>query len=102
MGEHDGECEKKSVPCLNTQCRMPIERGQTEEHIQTVCEFTIVPCKYNSIGCKVQRRRMWMKQHKEGDYRAHFHTSLQMISKLDRIFAISLEKSEQLKALSPG
>ena len=96
VGEHDEECERKSIPCLNTQCRMPIECGQMEEHIQTVCEFTVVPCKYNSIGCKLRRRRMWMKQHEKGGDKAHFRTSLKMISKLNRKFALSLKKTHKL------
>ena len=92
VGEHDGECERKLVSCPNTECGLTMERGEMKEHIQTLCKFTEVPCKYHSIGCKVQKRRMWMNQHEEEDDKAHLHMSLEMIAKLDSKLTLSLEK----------
>ena len=96
VGEHDGECDKKMVPCPNTECGTTKERGQMEEHIQTVCKYTEMPCKYHSIGCKVRMRRMWIKKDERWDDRAHLQTSLQMISKLNRKLAYYLNKTEKL------
>ena len=96
MGEHDGECEKKLIPCTNTECGLTMERGEMKEHIQTVCEFTEVNCIYNSIGCTVRTRRMSMRKHEKKADKAHLHISLEMISKLDTKLALSLEKITKL------
>ena len=63
LGEHDQICKKKLVSCINTECGLTMERSEMKKHIQTVCKFTVVPCKYNSIGCNVRMRRRPMKQH---------------------------------------
>ena len=97
VGEHDGECEKKLIPCTN-KCGLTMERGDMKKHIQTVCTFTEVPCKYHGIGCKVRKMRMWMDQHEEDD-KAHLHMSLEMISKLDSKLTLSLEKIAKLDSI---
>ena len=95
VGEHDGECEKKMVACSN-KCGLTMERGEMKEHIQTVCKLTVVPCKYNSIGCNVRMRREPMKQHEIKDDKYHLHMSLEKIANLDNKLARSLEKVEKL------
>ena len=83
VGEHDGECEKKLVSCPNTECGLTMDRGEMKKHIQNVCKFTEVPCKYKSIGCKVRKRRMYINKHEEEDDKAHLHMSLEKIAQLD-------------------
>ena len=92
VGEHDGECEKKLVPCPNGECDLTMERGEMKEHIETVSKFTEVACRYHSIGCNVRWRRMWMNQHEEEDDKVHLHLSIEMILKQDSKLALSLEK----------
>ena len=91
VGEHNKKCEKKLVSCPN-KCAMTMKRGEMKKHIQTVCMFTVVPCKYHNIGCKVQEMRMWMNQHEKGEDKGHLHMSLEMIAKLDGKLALSMEK----------
>ena len=78
---HDEVCEKKLVSC--SQCALSMERGEVKKHIQTVCMFTKVHCKYHGIGCKARKRRMSISQHEEEDDKAHLHMSLEKIVKLD-------------------
>ena len=87
VGEHDGECEKKLIPCPNTECALTMERGEMKEHIETVCKFTEVTCKYQGIGCKVRKVRMWMNKHEKEDDKAHLHMSLEKTVKLDSLLS---------------
>ena len=54
------------------------------EHISTICEFTEVPCYYNSIGCDIKKKgRRSMNQHEKEDYKFHLHMSMEKIENLD-------------------
>ena len=83
VGEHDGECDKKLVPCTNTECGLTMERDKITKHIQTVCKFAVVPCKYHGIGCRVRKVRMSINQPEEEDDKTHLHMSLEKITNLD-------------------
>ena len=96
VGEHDGECEKKLISCPNTECGLTMERGEIKEHIESVCKFTEVPCKYHRFGCNIQKRRISMNQHEEEDDKAHLRMSLEMISKLDSTLTLQMEKTVKL------
>ena len=51
--EHDLVCERVIVSCPNTGCGLTLERSEMKEHIQTVCDFNELPCKYRNIGCNI-------------------------------------------------
>ena len=55
VGEHDGECEKRLIPCPNPLCALTMERGEMKEHIQTTCKSSVVPCKYQALGARSKR-----------------------------------------------
>ena len=60
--EHDQLCLKKPIPCPNTECRMSVERGRVEEHVESECVHTIVACQYSNIGCTKKEKRKDMKK----------------------------------------
>ena len=79
---HDRVCEKKKIPCTNTECTKTIERGKMKRHLD-VCDYTIIPCKYKNIGCDVKLTRKVMPAHEEDD-KIHFHQALGTVVKLQK------------------
>lgn len=80
--DHDKVCTKKMVKCPNSRCSSSMERDKMEEHIQTVCGYTEVACKYEHLGCSVKKTRKDLKQHEEGD-KTHFHLALEKAELLE-------------------
>ena len=77
---HDNVCEKKKIPCTNTECTETIERGKMKCHLDD-CDYTIIPCKYKNIGCDVKLKRKDMPAHEEDD-KVHLHQVLGTVVKL--------------------
>ena len=48
---HDNECEKKVLPCPNTECTVMMERAEIKQHLNE-CEHTVILCKYKNLGCE--------------------------------------------------
>ena len=71
---HDNVCEKKNIPCTNSECTETIERGKMKRHLDD-CDYTIIPCKYKNIGCDVKLKRKDMPAHEEDD-KVHLHQAL--------------------------
>ena len=88
--EHDKVCMKKKVACA--QCSLTVERGKIQEHRKVSCQCTVVPCKYNSIGCSVRLMRKDMQRHEVGDDISHLHVALEKLSLL----------TDQVVTLQPG
>ena len=63
---HDNVCEKKKIPCTNTECTETIKRGKMKHHLDN-CDYTIISCKYKKIGCDVKLKRKDMPAHEEDD-----------------------------------
>ena len=76
--EHDKVCDKKIVPCPNKEsgCLLSMERGESEQHVRSVCDYTEVACAYESLGCGVRMPRKVIKNHQENDDKVHLHLSL--------------------------
>ena len=77
---HDSICEKKKLPCTNTECTESIERGKMKCHLDD-CDYTIIPCKYKNIRCDVELKRKEMITHEEDD-KVHLHLALATVVKL--------------------
>ena len=77
---HDGVCEKKKIPCTNTECTKNIERGKMKRHLDD-CDYTIIPCKYKYIGCDMELKRKDMPAHEEDD-KVHLHLALGNVVRL--------------------
>ncbi len=75
---HDEQCEKKVVDCSNKLCDMRMERGLIKEHVRKSCDFTVVYCKYASIGCEEKKLRKEIKMHEDDD-KFHFKIALNHI-----------------------
>ena len=78
---HDYTCGKKIISC--PKCAAKMERAKWNNHIKDECEFTVIPCKYESIGCLEIFERKYMKAHEEDDS-FHLHKALDAVVKLQR------------------
>ena len=77
---HDSACKKKKIPCTNTECTETIERGKMKHHLNE-CDYTIIPCKYENIGCDMKFMRKEITTHEEDD-KVHLHLALGTVVKL--------------------
>ena len=75
---HDLVCEKKRVHCKNMKCPQYMQRCEIEKHVETECEYTKVPCKYESIGCDMKIERKEIPVHQQ-DNEQHLHLALNTI-----------------------
>ena len=92
--DHDQVCEKKIVACPNKRsgCSLSMERGKTQEHVSSDCEYIEVACVYESLGCGVRMLRKDIIEHQENEDKDHLHLMLK----------INVAREEQHKTLSEG
>ena len=79
---HDKTCERKVLPCTNTDCRQTMQRQQLYQHVQFECDFTAVKCKYSNIGCDVELNRKVMSTHEQDDT-LHLHMAIDRVTLLN-------------------
>ena len=97
---HDGICEKKIIRCSNgDECTETVERGDILKHLDS-CDFTVISCKYRSLGCNKQLKRYIMKKH-ERDDNIHLHQALNTVVKLQENLAVIQGRSDTLKKSLP-
>ena len=101
MQTHDTICEKKLLPCLNAECDESIERMYFTEHIRTICPYTVISCKYKSIGCKVQRMREEMEAHEKDDIQLHLQMALDAVNMLHETVTALKSKEESISFAMP-
>ncbi len=75
-GVHDNKCNKKVISCPHSECALQLERGKMEDHVQTECEYGLVPCKYKNIGCKEVRTRKEMSHHEKDSVSSHLELAV--------------------------
>ena len=95
---HDNTCEKKKIPCTNTECTETSERGKMKWHLDNVCEYTIIPCKYKNIGCNVEIQRKALKAHEDEDS-IHLHLAMNTVVKLIETETLRNEQSIVFKLI---
>ena len=76
---HDKICKKKILPCSNDVCKKKVRREDMDKHVNDYCEYTMVPCKYENIGCSKRMIRKDIKEHEEDDDKAHLHMALDVL-----------------------
>ena len=76
---HDEICKKKILPCPNVECKKKLRREDMDKHVNDHCEYTMVPCKYETIGCSKRMIRKDIKKHEEDDDKAHLHMALDVL-----------------------
>ena len=91
---HDKTCTKKNVACPN--CNKSMCREDTEEHIDTECLFSEIPCKFASIGCNFRMQRKDMSAHEDGSL--HLHMALNAVVELKAANAELKAEQKQFKA----
>jgi TNF receptor-associated factor 4 len=75
---HDKVCRMKPVSCLNDGCRVEMQRQKVREHVSK-CPHTVIPCKYEGIGCDKKTKRKDMAAHEEDD-QLHLHMALETVA----------------------
>lgn len=78
---HDDKCEKKVLPCPNTECVETLERGDMKRHLES-CTYTEYLCKYRRLGCDAKMRRNNILAHEEED-KLHFFMALDKMIAMD-------------------
>ena len=93
--DHDKVCNKKIVSCPNkgSGCRLSMERGKTNQHVMSVCDYTEVACAYESLGCGVRMLRKDAVKHEKDSRERHLDLSLVSIRSIKRI---SLNDNESI------
>ena len=80
---HDEVCPQKILPCPNTGCVNTMQRQHVEAHFTAECEYTVIPCKFNKLGCKIELKRKDMAAHEEDD-KIHLHMAIVMAAELEK------------------
>ena len=100
---HDKTCPKKIVRCPNLDCKVSMLRQDTEKHVRSTCAYTIIPCKYESIGCDVEMKRRDMPDHEQDD-KLHLHmalaTTLQLREKVGHLETLQRDATTAVAALT--
>ena len=78
---HKKACENKIVPCPNADCTKTIQHKMKKQHLEH-CEFSKIPCKYQTLGCEVMMMRKYMPAHEE-DVKLHLHMALDKVVTLE-------------------
>ena len=76
---HDKICKKKILPCSNVECKKKVRCEDMDKHVNDDCPYTMVPCKYESIGCSKRMIRKDIKEHEQDDDKAHLHMALDVL-----------------------
>ena len=92
---HDEVCDMKLLPCPN-ECGASIPRKNIGKHVQNECEYTMIPCKFQNIGCKIEMKREKMAAH-ENDDKLHLDMALNAVIKLQDANTKLEENSRTLK-----
>ena len=78
---HDEICPQKIIFCPNDGCIQIMQRQLIKKHLE-ICEYTLVLCKYKSIGCDAEMRRKDIAKHEEEKDKVHLHVALDAVAKL--------------------
>ena len=90
---HEEVCEKKIVPCTNSECIETMEQASLKKHLEK-CKYTSISCRYKRLGCHTKMKRKYMGAHEQDD-KAHLHQALDTVVKLQE----SLESAIRTIAL---
>ena len=89
--EHEQLCPRKVVNCPQTGCFDSMEREKLLVHMESVCKFTEVDCKFKDFGCNVRKVRMFIKQHEE-DVQLHLDLARKKIIQLEETVSLLAEE----------
>ncbi len=89
---HDKTCAKKILSCPNDQCTQTLERQKVDEHLRSECDYTVIPCKYEMIGCGMKRKRRDMAEHEEGNKQIHLNMAMDTTVELTKTLDVVTSK----------
>ena len=90
---HDKTCGRKRTPCPNPRCSKTLERRHIDRHVKYDCEYTVMACKYENIGCDTKLKRKDLAAHERED-KLHLHMAIDTISQLKENREIVLKQGE--------
>lgn len=91
---HIKECPQVVVTCPNG-CRIPITRGQLENHRQT-CPLEAVACWYSEVGCNAELNRLSLEGHETTHQLQHLRMMMETVQRL-KTSVKKLKMQQQLK-----
>ena len=96
---HLKECAGFPLDCPNNCGKKRIRREDMPPHL-AVCPEQVVPCRYQSLGCKARLPRKQMEQHmkdKDTHLEIALATTTEIVDELNRVKTESREAVEELK-----
>ena len=88
--EHFIECDRFPLDCPNNCREKRIERGDMSSHL-ALCAEEVVPCRYQSLGCKASLPRKLMEYHiRDKDT----HLDIAMATTSELVTELNIVKSE--------
>ena len=95
---HDKYCDSMLVQCPY-KCSVTIPQKLVKVHIKYQCKNTIVKCKLQNIGCKIEMKREKMAAHEDND-KFHIHMSLNAVVKLQDAYTVLQDTTTKVDLLS--
>ena len=83
MDNHQLVCVEHPVVCPNNCGQNEMKRKDLQEHIDGVCELTVLKCTYSQCGCEVSLARNEMKQHENEHQSEHLSLMNAHIKRLE-------------------
>ncbi len=93
---HDEICQKKAIPCTNTECPQTLQRQHIAQHVESKCKYTVIACQHKSIGCETELKRKDMAAHELDDQR-HLHMAINTVTLLKETTTQLKEDITQLR-----
>ena len=93
---HDQICPNKNVSCPNTGCTDTMQHQHVKEHVTTKCEYTVLLCKFKTLGCETELKRKDMTAHEE-DYKFHLQMAIDRTVGLKRDIEDASRKTAKLE-----
>ena len=98
LGLRDIKDLKVKCKYFESGCTWEGNLSDVENHQSKMCEFKIVPCKFQSIGCNYMNSRKKLKHHEEKEDKIHLQLAMLAILKLTERSQILLSgKSKVVK-----
>ena len=85
------ESQKKTVLCPNPKCKREIDSEKLKSHTKKECDYAVISCKYENIGCTKKLEKKDMRTHEKDDS-VHLRAALDTLRKRDD--EIILKKAE--------
>ena len=83
IARHVETCPERPLQYTTSPCPVTVGHRHLKRHLEDECDFTVVPCKYQRIGCDVKLWRKDKAAH-ERDDSLHLHHAIDAVIDLEK------------------